>query len=69
MPTGIMREIDGRYLADSAIVQGRVTLGAGCNVWHHAVIRGDVAPITLGRRVNIQDAVIVHSRTGVPSAI
>lgn len=68
---GIVRigEVNGRYLSTTAIVQGDVTLGVGCNVWHHAVIRGDVAAITLGERVNVQDAAIIHCRHTIPAEI
>jgi carbonic anhydrase/acetyltransferase-like protein (isoleucine patch superfamily) len=62
---GRIIEKDGRFFSDSAIVQGDVTLGAGVNVWHQVVIRGDVAPIRLGERVNVQDGAVVHCQTGV----
>lgn len=64
--TGRMIEKDGRFFSDLAVVQGNVSLGAGVNVWHHVVIRGDVAPITVGDRVNVQDGAVLHCQTGVP---
>lgn len=39
------------------------------NIWYGAVIRGDVAPITLGENVNLQDGVIVHCDYGFPNVI
>ena len=57
------------YLARSAVVAGDVTLGAGCNIWHHAVLRGDVAPIRLGERVNVQDGAVLHCDMDVPLTI
>jgi len=33
---------------------------------HHVLIRGDVSPIRIGRRVNVQDGAIIHTQTGVP---
>ena len=69
MNLGAIREIDGCFVSASAVVLGEVVLGEGTNIWHHVVIRGDVAPITVGARVNIQDATIVHCRTGVPATI
>jgi carbonic anhydrase/acetyltransferase-like protein (isoleucine patch superfamily) len=39
------------------------------NVWFGAVVRGDVAPITLGENVNLQDGVIVHCDYDVPLVI
>ena len=54
------------YLAPTAYVGGDVTLGAQCTIMHHAVIRGDMSPIRIGARVNLQDGVIVHTDEGVP---
>lgn len=57
------------FLASTAIVTGDVTIGPGVNIWYSAVVRGDVAPITLGENVNLQDAVIVHCDFGFPNVI
>jgi carbonic anhydrase/acetyltransferase-like protein (isoleucine patch superfamily) len=57
------------FLASTAIVTGDVTFGSGVNIWYSAVIRGDVAPITLGESVNLQDGVIVHCDFGYPNVI
>lgn len=54
------------YLAPTAYVGGDVVLGDECTVMHHACIRGDIAPIRLGRRVNVQDGSILHTRAAVP---
>ena len=54
------------YIAETAYVAGHVTLGDDVTVMHHVVIRGDVAPIAIGHRVNIQDGTVVHTRTDVP---
>ena len=61
-----MSQVGQVFLAESAVVQGDVTLGAGVNVWHQCVLRGDVAPIRLGERVNVQDGTVLHCRSGVP---
>lgn len=50
----------GCYLAPTATLIGDVTLGDGCSVWFGAVLRGDVAPIRIGDRVNIQDNAVIH---------
>jgi carbonic anhydrase/acetyltransferase-like protein (isoleucine patch superfamily) len=57
------------FLASTAIVTGDVAIGPGVNIWFSAVIRGDVAPITLGENVNLQDGVIVHCDFGFPNVI
>lgn len=59
----------GVYLADSCTVLGDVLIGADSSVWFGAVVRGDVAPIRIGRRVNVQDLVVIHCDSGVPQEI
>jgi carbonic anhydrase/acetyltransferase-like protein (isoleucine patch superfamily) len=54
------------FIAPTAYVGGKVTLGDDVTIMHHVVIRGDVSAITVGPRVNIQDGAIVHTRSGVP---
>ena len=61
--------LNGAYLAGTAVVCGDVRMSPGVNVWFGAVVRGDVAPITLGERVNLQDGVIVHCDFDVPQVI
>lgn len=48
------------WLAPNATVVGDVELGEESTVWFGAVIRGDVAPIRIGPKVNIQDAAVIH---------
>jgi len=48
------------YLAPNATVIGDVVLGDGASVWFGAVIRGDVMPIRIGARSNVQDNAVVH---------
>ena len=48
------------FLAQGAIVVGDVTLSEGCSVWFHASLRGDVEPIFIGPRTNIQEGAIFH---------
>ena len=61
MPVGpLMRRVGDYYLAHNALVIGDVTVGAGSNLWFNVVVRGDVASISLGPRVNLQDGVVVQ---------
>ena len=60
---------DGLWLADSAQVMGNVALAEQANVWFGVVIRGDTAPIRIGRRTNIQDLSVLHASEGVPLTI
>jgi carbonic anhydrase/acetyltransferase-like protein (isoleucine patch superfamily) len=57
------------FLAPTAVVTGDVAIGPGVNIWYGAVVRGDVAPVTLGENVNLQDGVIVHCDFGFPNVI
>lgn len=61
--------LDGAYLAHNSTVTGDVRLGAGSSVWFGAVVRGDVAPVVIGERVNIQDGSVVHCDTGFANTI
>jgi len=54
------------FIASTAYVGGDVRLGDQCTVMHQAVIRGDIAPIRIGRRVNVQDGAILHTPHGEP---
>jgi carbonic anhydrase/acetyltransferase-like protein (isoleucine patch superfamily) len=59
----------GLFLAHNATVVGDVTLGEDSSVWFNAVIRGDVAPVRIGKRVNVQDNCTIHCDTGIENAI
>lgn len=49
------------FLAETAVLIGDVTLGDDSSVWYGAVLRGDVNPIRIGNRVNIQDGAVLHT--------
>jgi carbonic anhydrase/acetyltransferase-like protein (isoleucine patch superfamily) len=67
--TAIMQAIKDYYCASTALVSGNVILAPGVNIWFGSVIRGDLAAITLGPRVNLQDGCIVHTDTDAPMTI
>ena len=56
-------------LFEGARVIGDVTLGERVGVWYNAVIRGDMAPVTIGDETNVQDGVIIHTNTDLPTII
>ena len=49
------------FLAETAVIIGDVEIGADCSIWYGAVLRGDVNPIRIGNRVNIQDGAVLHT--------
>lgn len=54
---------EGTFVGAGARVIGRVEIGAHSSVWYNSVVRGDVCPITIGERTNIQDLSMVHVTT------
>jgi len=48
------------YFSENATIVGEVIMGDECSVWFNAVVRGDVAPITIGNRTNVQDGACIH---------
>jgi carbonic anhydrase/acetyltransferase-like protein (isoleucine patch superfamily) len=52
------------YVQASAQIIGDVVLGAQSSVWFNVVVRGDVYPIRIGARTNIQDNSTVHVTGG-----
>jgi carbonic anhydrase/acetyltransferase-like protein (isoleucine patch superfamily) len=69
---GQMPEFPGEgqyYVADSAVLIGRVRLKAEASVWFGAVLRGDNEWIELGERSQIQDNSTLHTDPGYPLTI
>ncbi len=54
------------FVAPTAVVVGDVVFGEGASVWYGAVVRGDVGPIRVGARTNIQDGCVLHVTGGLP---
>ncbi len=48
------------FVDDSAVVTGKVTIGADSSIWPMCSIRGDIHSIDIGERTNIQDGSILH---------
>lgn len=48
------------FLAENATLIGDIEMGNDCSIWYSAVVRGDVAKIKMGNKVNIQDGAVVH---------
>jgi gamma-carbonic anhydrase len=56
-------------LSPGAAVVGNVTLGDDASVWYGAVLRGDLAPVRVGARSNVQDGAVVHVADDGPCEI
>lgn len=52
------------FMAETAVIIGDVSIGNDCSIWYGAVLRGDVGPIRIGDRVNIQDNAVLHATYG-----
>lgn len=55
---------DSVYVAPGAHVIGDVTIGEESSIWFNSVIRGDEAPITIGKKSNVQDNSTCHLYEG-----
>ncbi|MCG8441781.1 MAG: gamma carbonic anhydrase family protein [Caulobacterales bacterium] len=61
---------EGAYwVAETAVVLGRVRLEQDASVWFGAVLRGDNELITVGARSNVQDGAVLHTDPGAPLTI
>ena len=52
-----------------ARITGDVTISARASIWYNAVIRADMAPVSIGERTNIQDGSIVHVDDRFPARV
>jgi carbonic anhydrase/acetyltransferase-like protein (isoleucine patch superfamily) len=57
------------WVADNAVLIGRVVLGPGASVWYGAVLRGDNEPIVIGANSNVQEGTVMHTDPGCPLTV
>lgn len=57
------------YIADYATITGDVTIGAESTIWFNTVIRGDVSPVIIGKKVSVQDLSCLHQSPNLPLII
>lgn len=57
------------WVHDSAVLIGRVKVGASASVWPGAVLRGDVDAIEVGEGSNIQDLAVLHANRDKPVTV
>ena len=57
------------YISPRASVTGEVRLGEEVSIWHNATLRGDLAPILVGRGSNVQDGAVMHVAQDLPCVV
>lgn len=60
---------DDAFVAPGAVVIGNVTVGSQSSIWFNTVVRGDIAPITIGECSSVQDCTVVHVNMDAPTVI
>ena len=67
---GIAPQIDPQaWVAETAVLIGKVTVQAGANIWFGAVARGDNEMITIGAGSNVHENCVLHTDMGFPLTI
>lgn len=72
-----IREFNGKspkiaedaFIAPNAVIVGDVEIDSGSSVWFGCVLRGDIGPIRIGKRTNLQEHVMVHEDEGAPTIL
>jgi carbonic anhydrase/acetyltransferase-like protein (isoleucine patch superfamily) len=54
------------FIAPGVQIIGDVVIEAEASIWYNTVLRGDLAPIRIGRKSNIQDGCIGHVNINQP---
>ncbi|MDE0085435.1 MAG: gamma carbonic anhydrase family protein [Candidatus Poribacteria bacterium] len=57
------------FVAPGAMIIGDVSIGEESSVWFNCVLRGDLEPIRIGCRTNIQDGTVIHMDKEIPCLI
>jgi carbonic anhydrase/acetyltransferase-like protein (isoleucine patch superfamily) len=57
------------FIAPNATIIGDVEIREGASIWYGCVLRGDLAPITVGSNSTIQDNCTVHTDFDRPAII
>jgi carbonic anhydrase/acetyltransferase-like protein (isoleucine patch superfamily) len=60
---------EDHFIAENAIVIGRVRLERNASIWFNAVVRADNDLITIGENSNVQDGAILHTDSGLTLTI
>lgn len=67
---GMMPEIHPTaWVHPSAVVIGKVKIGARASIWPGCILRGDIEPIEIGEKTSFQDQSVAHTSDGLPVKI
>jgi len=67
---GVAPTIDPQaWLAPTAVLVGDVTVAATASIFYGAVVRGDMAAVTIGEASNVQDNAVIHTACDHPAVI
>lgn len=48
------------FVAPGAALVGDVRVGVDASIWYGCVLRGDIQPVVVGERTNVQDGSVLH---------
>lgn len=57
------------FIHETALIYGKVFVGAGSSLWPYVVIRSEMHEVRIGKRSNIQDFVMIHVGNETPAII
>ena len=57
------------FVAPGAMIIGDVKIGEESSIWFNCILRGDLEPIHIGCRTNIQDGTVIHMDKEIPCLI
>jgi len=69
LSAGAPRIHESVFVAPSATLTGRISIGAGSSVWHQVVARAECQEIRVGRMTNLQDFAMLHVSYETPTVI
>ena len=67
--SGLQQIHPNAWVAPSAQLTGRISIGEGSSLWHNLVARAECQEISIGRLSNIQDFVMIHVGYESPTRI
>ena len=57
------------YVHETALLYGKVTVGAEASIWPRVVVRSEVLEVRIGARTNVQDFVMIHIGFSQPTIV